>query len=228
MPENTRPILEPDSAQILARAETFVLKLLEANACGHDFWHIQRVRQLALRIAPEVGAEPFMVELAALLHDVADPKLNVTPEQGVQILSGFLDTCAFSPERRAALEDILARVSFSGELDSTNSSSKSPELMAVQDADRLDALGAVGIARTFAYGGSRGNAMHEPETVPRKLLNQTAYRTGRSTSINHFHEKLLKLKAKMNTATGRALAEDRHEFMVTFLAKFQREWDGKE
>jgi uncharacterized protein len=166
--------------------------------------------------------------LAALLHDVADPKLNVTPEQGVQILSGFLDTCAFSPERRAALEDILARVSFSGELDSTNSSSKSPELMAVQDADRLDALGAVGIARTFAYGGSRGNAMHEPETVPRKLLNQTAYRTGRSTSINHFHEKLLKLKAKMNTATGRALAEDRHEFMVTFLAKFQREWDGKE
>jgi uncharacterized protein len=223
MTENTSSTLE-----LLARTEAFVLKLLEANACGHDFWHIHRVRQLALHIGPEVGADPFLVEMAALLHDVADPKLNGTPEQGLKVLSDYLDTCGLSAERRATLEDILARVSFGSDLDRKKSVAKSPELMAVQDADRLDALGAVGIARTFAYGGSRGNAMHEPATAPRELLDQSSYRSGRSTSINHFHEKLLKLKDKMNTPMGRAMAEERHAFMLNFLARFQREWDGME
>ncbi len=213
---------------LVTRTEIFVRGLLEANACGHDFWHIHRVRNLALRIAPGIGADPFLVELGALLHDVADPKLNGSPEAGRRVLADYLDTCGLADAQRARLEDILARVSFGGELDGTITAPKSPELQAVQDADRLDALGAVGIARTFAYGGSRGHAMHDPDAPVREGMDQAAYRDsrGRSTSVNHFHEKLLKLKDRMNTPTGRALAEERHRFMVDYLERFHQEWAG--
>jgi uncharacterized protein len=211
---------------LLAKAEAFVRERLEANACGHDFHHIHRVRVLALRIAPEAGADPFLVELGALLHDIADPKLNDTPEAGQRVLAGFLDGCGLDPDFRARLEDVLERVSFGKELDG-NAAPKSPELQAVQDADRLDALGALGIARTFAYGGSKGHPMHDPDLPPREGLDQKAYRGGKSTSANHFHEKLFKLKDRMNTATGRAIAEERHRFMAEFLDRFMAEWDGK-
>ena len=222
----------PQARELVARTESFVRALLEANACGHDFWHIHRVRNLALRIAPEVGADPFLVEMGALLHDVADPKLNGSPEAGLRMLADYLDTCGLAEPQRARLEDILARVSFGGELDGKKdgkqAAPKSPELQAVQDADRLDALGAVGIARTFAYGGSRRHAMHDPDAPVREGMSQAEYRDskGRSTSVNHFHEKLFKLKDRMNTATGRALAEERHRFMVGFLERFHQEWDG--
>jgi uncharacterized protein len=223
MLENT---LIPTS-DLIIRTEAFVRDLLEANACGHDFWHIHRVRNLALRIAPEAGADPFLVEMGALLHDVADPKLNGSLEIGQKKLAGYLDTCGLSSSQRTQLENILARVSYGGELDIKVLELKSPELQVVQDADRLDALGAVGIARAFAYGGSRGHAMHDPEVLPRENLDQAAYRTGRSTSVNHFYEKLFKLKERMNTATGKMMAEERHCFMVTYLETFQREWDGR-
>jgi uncharacterized protein len=213
-------------ADLLARAEAFVRARLEANACGHDFHHIHRVRVLALRIAPEAGADPFLVELGALLHDVADPKLNDTPESGLRALAEFLDGCALPPDFRARLEDVLERVSFGKELDG-RAAPKSPELQAVQDADRLDALGAIGIARTFAYGGSKGHPMHDPDLPPRAGLDQKAYRGGKSTSANHFHEKLFLLKDRMNTATGRAIAEERHRFMRGFLDRFMEEWDGR-
>ncbi len=213
-------------SQLLSRAEAFVRARLEANACGHDFHHIHRVRVLALRIAPEAGADPFLVELGALLHDIADPKLNDTPEAGQRVLADFLATCGLSAEFRARLEDVLERVSFGKELDG-NTAPKSPELQAVQDADRLDALGALGIARTFAYGGSKGHSMHDPELPPRVGLDQKSYRGGKSTSANHFHEKLFLLKDRMNTATGRAIAEERHRYMKEFLDRFMTEWDGK-
>lgn len=211
---------------LVSRAEAFVRARLEANACGHDFHHIERVRRLALRIAPEAGADPFLTEMAALLHDVADPKLNDTPEQGRRELTVFLDGCALPAAQRARLEDALERVSFGRGLDG-DAAPKSPELQAVQDADRLDALGALGIARTFAYGGSRGQAMHDPDLPPRVNLDQAAYRGGRSTSVNHFHEKLFKLKETMNTRAGRALAEERHRYMAGFLERFMAEWRGE-
>jgi uncharacterized protein len=216
----------PARAHLISRAETFVRARLEANACGHDFHHIHRVRVLALRIAPEAGADPFLVEMGALLHDVADPKLNDTPEAGLLALSEFLDGCGLAPPLRSRLEDVLERVSFGKELDG-NAAPKSPELQAVQDADRIDALGAIGIARTFAYGGSRGHAMHDPELPPREGLDQAAYRSGKTTSVNHFHEKLFKLKDRLNTDAGRKIAEGRHGFMLEFLDRFMHEWDCK-
>jgi uncharacterized protein len=223
------PDIGPETrTRLLARAEAFVRARLEANSCGHDFHHIHRVRILALRIAPEAGADPFLVEMGALLHDIADPKLNDTPEAGLRVLAEFLDGCALPRPFRARLEDVLERVSFGKELDGGGAPApKSPELQAVQDADRLDALGALGIARTFAYGGSRGHAMHDPDLPPREGLDQAAYRNGRSTSVNHFHEKLFKLKGRLNTRTGKAIAEERHRFMAEFLDRFMAEWDGK-
>ncbi len=199
---------------------------LEANACGHDFHHIHRVRTLALRIAAESGADPFLVELGALLHDVADPKLNATPEAGQRALREYLDGCGLDAGMRARLQEILERVSFGKELDGKGAL-KSPELQAVQDADRLDAIGALGIARAFAYGGSKGHAMHDPDSPPREGLDQAAYRNGKSTSINHFHEKLFKLKGRLNTPLGKAIAEERHAFMAAFLVRFLAEWDAR-
>lgn len=219
MPENER------SSGLLAKAEAFVRSRSEADGSGHDFHHIHRVRALALRIAPEAGADPFLTEFAALLHDVADPKLNASPEAGRRVLADFLDGCGLPSMLRARLENILERVSFGSGLDG-DTAPKSPELQAVQDADRLDALGAVGIARTFAYGGSRGQAMHDPSLPPRDGLDQAAYRNGRSTSVNHFHEKLLRLKEGMNTRTGREIAEERHRYMQAFLERFMAEWAG--
>jgi uncharacterized protein len=213
--------------ELLARAEAFVRGRLEARACGHDWWHIHRVRAAALRIGAAIGADLALVELAALLHDVADPKLDAFPGEGRGLLAKFLDGCGLPGAEREQLEDVLARVSFARELEGPDARAKSPELMAVQDADRLDALGAVGIARVFAYGGSRGQAMHDPDLPPREGLDVKAYREGRSTSINHFHEKLLKLKERMNTGAGRELAEERHRFMQEFLERFSDEWDGR-
>lgn len=215
---------------LLDRAEAFVRGRLEARACGHDWWHIHRVRAAALRIAAALGADPALTELGALLHDVADPKLDGFPGEGRALLSAWLDASGLPASERARLEDLLARVSFSKELDSGKggvSAPKSPELMAVQDADRLDAIGAVGIARVFAYGGSVGQAMHDPGLPPREGLDSKSYREGRSTSINHFHEKLLKLKGLLNTEAGRAMAEERHRFMEEFLRRFGEEWDGR-
>lgn len=212
---------------LLASAETFVRRRLEARACGHDFWHIHRVRAAALRIAPTVGAAPALTALAALLHDVADPKLESHPGEGKAALSAWLDGAGLATDERRCLEDILASVSFTQELDAARGAAKSPELMAVQDADRLDALGAVGIARVFAYGGSRGQAMHDPDLPPRDGLDGKSYRAGRSTSLNHFHEKLLRLKGLLNTEAGRSMAEERHRYMEEFLVRFAKEWDGE-
>lgn len=214
---------------LLLRAEAFVRIRLEDRACGHDWWHIHRVRALALRLAPSVEADPYLVELAALLHDVADPKLDAHPGEGLALLGRWLDAAGLSVPERARLEDILARISYASGLGVAAASPqpKSPELMAVQDADRLDALGAVGIARVFAYGGSKGQPLHDPALPPRPDPDAKAYRGGRSTSLNHFHEKLLRLKDLMNTPAGRALAEERHAYMQDFVARFGAEWDGR-
>lgn len=215
----------PADSEILQRAESYVRARCASDAGGHDFHHIRRVRDLALGLAPQVGADPFVTALAALLHDVADPKLNADAAAGRRALEACLDGLELAPGRRAQVEDVVARVSFGKELDGSKAP-KSPELMAVQDADRLDAIGAIGIARAFAYGGSKGQAMHDPELPVRRDLDHESYRAGKSTSVNHFHEKLLTLKDRLNTDAARAVAEGRHRFMETFLARFLAEWDG--
>lgn len=214
----------PDAA-LLARAEAFVRERCAGDSGGHDFHHIRRVRAAALRLAPALGADPVVTALAALLHDVADPKLNPDPETGKRALAGFLADPALSPERRARIEDIVERVSFGKELDG-DARPKSPELMAVQDADRLDAIGAIGIARAFAYGGAKGQPMHDPDSPPRRDLDHARYRAGKSTSVNHFHEKLFTLRDRLNTDAARAWADERHRFMEAFLERFLAEWEG--
>lgn len=210
---------------LLARAEAFARARCAGDSGGHDFHHLRRVRALALRIAPSVGADPVATALGALLHDVADPKLNADPEAARRELAAFLDGLGLAPARKALVAGIVERVSFGKELDG-DARAKPPELMAVQDADRLDAIGAIGIARAFAYGGSKGQAMHDPDLPPRRGLDPRSYRTGISTSVNHFHEKLFTLKDRLNTGAGRALAEERHRFMGAFLDRFLAEWEG--
>ena len=216
----------PDDSLLLERAEAFVRARCAADAGGHDFHHIRRVRDLALRLASGTGADPFLTALAALLHDVADPKLNADPAGGRRALAACLDGLGLDDERRTRVEDLVERVSFGKELDG-DPASKSPELMAVQDADQLDALGAIGIARAFAYGGSKGQAMHDPDLEPRRDLDHKTYRAGKSTSVNHFHEKLLTLKDRLNTEAARAIARERHAYMEGFLAHFLDEWEGR-
>ncbi len=212
-------------AQTLSRAEAFVRARCAGDSGGHDFHHLRRVRALALRLAPALGADPFVTAMAAWLHDVADPKLNPDPQAGQRALAAFLDEAGLTAERRARIEDVVERVSFGKELDG-DAHPKSPELMAVQDADRLDAIGALGIARAFAYGGSKGQAMYDPDLPPRRDLDHGSYRKGKSTSVNHFHEKLLTLKGRLNTDAARALAAERHRFMEAFLERFMAEWEG--
>ncbi|MBW8887051.1 MAG: HD domain-containing protein [Fibrobacteres bacterium] len=212
-------------AESLSRAEAFVRARCAHDSGGHDFHHLRRVRALALRLAEPLGADPFVTEMAAWLHDVADPKLNPDPLAGRRELAGFLEGLSLSAERRARVEDVVERVSFGKELDG-DARPKSPELMAVQDADRLDAIGALGIARAFAYGGSKGQPMHDPDLPPRRDLDHGSYRAGKSTSVNHFHEKLLTLKGRLNSEAARAIAEGRHRFMEAFLERFLAEWEG--
>jgi uncharacterized protein len=221
------PAQPPADAESLTRAEAFVRARCAGDSGGHDFHHLRRVRTLALRLAPSLGADPFVTAMAAWLHDVADPKLNADPQDGRRALAGFLDEAGLSAERRARIEDVVERVSFGKELEG-DARPKSPELMAVQDADRLDAIGALGIARAFAYGGSKGQPMHDPDLPPRRDLDHGSYRQGKSTSVNHFHEKLLTLKGRLNTEAARAIAEGRHRFMEVFLARFMAEWEGED
>ncbi len=219
------PSLSPADAESLARAEAFVRARCAHDSGGHDFHHLRRVRALALRLAAPLGADPFVTAMAAWLHDVADPKLNADAQAGRRALEAFLDDCGLPAERRAKVEDVVERVSFGKELDG-DARPKSPELMAVQDADRLDAIGALGIARAFAYGGSKGQPMYDPDLPPRRDLDHGSYRSGKSTSVNHFHEKLLTLKGRLNTEAARAIAEERHRFMEAFLERFLAEWEG--
>lgn len=211
-----------DSRQILALAEQFVRDELAGDASGHDWWHVYRVVKNAEHIAAEEGADVFVCSLAALLHDVADEKLNVSEEAGLQKVRGWL-------EEHVAQRDVLEHVM---EIISTMSYSKGKvmrtlEGLVVQDADRLDAIGAVGIARTFAYSGSIGQAIHDPEIKVRGEMTKEEYRNGKSTAHNHFYEKLLKLKALMNTEYGKRMADERHRYMEEFLARFDAEWNGK-
>jgi len=199
------------------KTEEFVKENMKGYDSGHDWWHIVRVRNLAKFINEmELLADPFTVDITALLHDTADSKFAGDSEKGYLLISDFIDKNGLSDIRDQVM-NVIKNISFS------NKSTKTlddPLLSVVQDADRLDAIGAIGVARAFNYGGFRNNKIYDPEVV-----SQSGSVGGTSSTISHFYEKLLLLKYRMNTLTGKKLAAERHEFLEVFLKEFYKEWE---
>lgn len=205
--------------EIIQKSEEFVKQSFDSAEGGHDWWHTWRVWRLSIRIALKEDADIYVTSLAALFHDIADPKFHDGDEnKGVKIAREFLSSLEAREDVIIKVEDIIKRVSFKGGL--PDNLIKSPELKCVQDADRLDAMGAVGIARAFNYGGFMGRKIYDPDTSARIFTSPEEYRKSNSPTINHFYEKLLLLKGLMNTKTGRKLARKRHKFMKKFLEEF--------
>lgn len=203
----------------------FVKKELENAEAGHDWFHIERVWKTAKRIAKEENVNPIIVEFAALLHDIADAKFhNGDEEIGPQKAGKFLNSIGIEKDIIAHVQNIIKNMSFKSSLGNVSFSSK--EMNVVQDADRLDAIGAMGIARAFTYGGYKNRLLYDPEIKPNLNQSKEEYKNTSAPTINHFYEKLLLLKDKMNTASGKKMAEVRHHFMQQYLDQFYKEWDG--
>ncbi len=209
--------------QVISQTTDFVKKSLQNAEKGHDWWHIWRVWQNAKYIAKFEQANILVVELGALLHDITDHKLTDNPSEMLRTTRKFLKTANLSKPDINHVINIIQNVSFSQNL--VGQRFFSLELAVVQDADRLDAIGAIGIARAFQYGGYKNREIYNPKIKPIKNITQAKYLKNNSPTINHFYEKLLLLKDKMNTKTGRQLAESRHQFMLDFLQQFYREWN---
>lgn len=211
---------------LVERIAAHIKAKFQAESSGHDWHHINRVWQLARQIAIQEGANQKVVELGALVHDIADWKFHggddtVGPREAELLL-------AREGAPRSVIEpvvEIVSTISFKGA--GVQTEMRSLEGMCVQDADRLDALGAIGIARCFAYGGHAGRQMYDPDEPPVMHATAEAYKAAKGTSLNHFYEKLFLLKDRMNTPTGLALAQARHQFMEDFVAQFLREWNSE-
>lgn len=215
-----------NNQQIIKNTEAFVKNALKNAEGGHDWFHILRVWNNAKLIAKNENVDGFVVELGALLHDIADSKFHDGNESiGPEIAREFLENQQVDESIIVHIENIISNISFKG--GNFEQQFNSPELEVIQDADRLDAIGAVGIARTFNYGGFKNRPLYNPEISPD--LNQTkeAYKNSDAPTINHFYEKLLLLKDRMNTFTGRKIAANRHQYMEHFLNQFYDEWNGK-
>ena len=204
----------------------FVKKELSDGEKGHDWWHIQRVWQTSKAIARTESVDLLVVELAALLHDIADAKFNGGDEEaGPAKAAAFLQSLVVEPAVIDQVVQIIRHISFKG--GNHPSGYTSAELRVVQDADRLDAIGAIGIARAFHYGGYKNRLLYHPDIEPNMGMTKEEYRKSDGPTINHFYEKLLLLKDRMNTPAGKALALRRHAFMEQFLDEFKLEWYGE-
>lgn len=214
-----------DYSYIIKQTEIFVQEKMGQDSTGHDWFHVDRVRRNALTIAKsEKEADLFIIEMAALLHDIPDKKLNESVEQGKQVLQSFLVGLELPEEDMTKINDIIFSISYRG---GERRELPSLEAKIVQDADRLDAIGAIGIARAFAYGGKKGQPVYQPDINIRENMTLEDYRNGKSSSINHFYEKLLLLKERLNTPTAKEMAENRHDFMEKFLSQFYLEWNDQ-
>ena len=213
-----------DENSILQNAEKLVYDKLHMDTSGHDWWHMVRVRNIARELAEKEGANQFICELAALLHDMVDDKLIADPEKALIELKVWLVQQELVEETIKHIIQIIMTMSFKGNGQSVPSTL---EGKIVQDADRLDAIGAIGIARCMAYSGSKGRPIHDPSRTVRDNLSLEDYRSGQDIAIMHFYEKLLKLKALMNTPSARKIAEHRHKVLEDFLTEFYAEWAGK-
>lgn len=215
-----------EQSEIVKRTADRVAQLLSGEGTGHDWWHVYRVWHNALQIGKRENVDLFIVELAALLHDIADWKFHDGDEKaGSRAAREWLMTQSVDRSVVDHVCQIIDDLSFKGA--GVRIVMKTKEGMVVQDADRLDALGAIGIARAFAYGGHKGQEIYNPEISPTLHRSFEEYKKSNGTTINHFHEKLLLLKDLMNTQMGREMAEQRHEYLLNFLKRFRLEWEGK-
>jgi len=212
---------------VLENTKKYVKKTLHNAEGGHDWFHIERVYKNCLRLLETEPGDRLIVLLGALLHDIADAKFHHGDETlGPKMAGSFLQSQHVNEEVIEAVINIINHISFKSSL-GKGPQFTSPELSIVQDADRLDALGAIGIARCFNYGGFKNRVLYDPEIAPNLSMTKEAYKNSTAPTINHFYEKLLLLKDKMNTPTGKELARARHTFMETYLAQFFAEWEGK-
>jgi uncharacterized protein len=209
----------------IALAQKLVANHFSDDTTGHDIAHIKRVVRVAVEISESISADVYIVTLAAWLHEMLDHKFFDSTEQAKENLLDFFKKNDFETQEIEQVLDIIEHQSYSQNIEQHYE--LSIEGQAVQDADRLDAIGAIGIARTFAYGGSKHRAMYNGMRDEHLKLSANSYKNSEDTSIQHFYDKLLKLKDLMNTAKGRELADQRHEFMLQFLEEFYLEWDGE-
>ena len=215
-----------DIDETIQRTITYVKAELANAEGGHDLWHIHRVWNTAKNILTQEEGDAMTVELAALLHDIADSKFHGGDESiGPRKAQEFLQSINIDQHTTEHIVNIIRHMSFKSSHFEQGFNSK--ELMIVQDADRLDAIGAIGIARAFSYGGFKNRALFDPDIMPNTNMTKEEYKNSTAPTINHFYEKLLLLKAKMNTEAGKALAQKRHDFMVEYLEQFYREWEGR-
>jgi uncharacterized protein len=211
---------------VIKNAEKFVKKALAGEGTGHDWWHIERVRNTARLICKSEKADGFIVELALLLHDVGDWKVIHKDEDDYSIAENFLKKERVPSEIIEQIMFIIRNMSFSKSLNAKKKSAPI-EFYVVQDADRLDAMGAIGIARAFAYGGSKGRPLYDPTKTPQDISTTSNYRNAKSSTLHHFEEKLFLLKDLMNTKTAKKIATARHLFMKEYRKQFLLEWKGK-
>ena len=213
-------------SDIILKTIAFVKEQLTGAEGGHDWFHIERVYKNALLISAEEQCDLLTVQLAALLHDIADSKFHNGDEAiGPKTARNFLDTLSVSAEIIDHVIKIIENISFKG--GKVVRDFNSIELDIVQDADRLDAIGAIGIARAFNYGGFKNRALYDPNIAPNTAMTKEEYKNNNAPTINHFYEKLLLLKDKMNTVSGKKIAQERHRYMEGFLAQFYAEWEGE-
>lgn len=212
--------------EIITATHHHVREKFANEGSGHDWWHIQRVWNTALHIAKEEQADEFIVSLGALLHDIADHKFHGGDETlGPKVSREWLEPFEIDASLIDHVCEIVANVSFKGAGTATTMATLEGKI--VQDADRLDAIGAIGIARVFTYAGYKGHPMYDPEISSENHQTFAQYKASAGPAINHFYEKLLLLKDRMNTETGRKMAEQRHQYMEGYLAQFYREWEGE-
>lgn len=215
-----------DKDVVLKQTEVHVRNALEGESSGHDWWHVYRVWKTAIYIGECEEADQFVVQLAALLHDIGDWKAHEGDISiGPRLAREWLERLQVSKSVILEVCDIVQTISFKGA--GVKSPMKTTEGMVVQDADRLDAIGAIGIVRACAYGGHKGREIYNPNIPPQLHISFEEYKKNKSPTINHFYEKLLLLKDRMNTDTAKKMAESRHKFMEQFLERFFEEWDGK-
>lgn len=215
-----------DQDQIIQKTIDYVKKELRDAEGGHDWWHIYRVWKLSKHIAQQENVDPLVVELGALLHDIADSKFYGGDEEiGPRKARAFLTSLEVDDSIIIHIVNIISNISFKG--GNHNQEFRSRELDVIQDADRLDAMGAIGIARTFNYGGHKGRELYNPSILPKLNMTKEEYKSSSAPTINHFYEKLLLLKNRMNTETGKTLANHRHSIMEQFLNEFYKEWNGE-
>jgi uncharacterized protein len=210
-----------NQSEVIQNTITFVKETLQEAEGGHDWFHIERVYHNAINIAKNENVNLYIVSLGALLHDIADAKFHHGDEnKGPEMAFEFLSKQGVSIEVIEHIQNIIRYISFKQSKDQLTSSFISKELEVVRDADRLDAIGAIGIARAFNYGGFKNRLLYHPDIKPNMNMTKEEYKNSKAPTINHFYEKLLLLKDMMHTETGKKMAEERHQFMIEFLKQF--------